>query len=245
MPASVPINSHLNGTINRHACQFQGMRLIFCVPHQQGDSSDVRNDAPKTDVKTEIDDHGSGKKPKEFGDIEDVSDELLRSREPIMDPETGPPPPPAGIPPPPAGISPSSTGGQSTNKAQDTKEESSNPPPACKFRDADGLFWSQSIVNGRLTKDAVSESDEGEGEVTFMEMDAEGNGEVLMTDDITEHAVPLKKARKIVPKLRALANCTGGVTKFTVCTDEFPGLLCSKFGAQCTNLSLEIGEECA
>jgi len=54
-----------------------------------GDSSDVRNDAPKTDVKTKIDDHGSGKKPKEFGDIEDVSDELLRSREPIIDPETG------------------------------------------------------------------------------------------------------------------------------------------------------------
>eukprot|EP00466_Bigelowiella_natans_P003816 jgi/Bigna1/86819/estExt_fgenesh1_pg.C_140072 len=53
-----------------------------------GDSSDVRNDAPKTDVKTKIDDHGSGKKPKEFGDIEDVSDELLRSREPIIDPET-------------------------------------------------------------------------------------------------------------------------------------------------------------
>mmetsp|Transcript_27862 Transcript_27862/g.45337 ORF Transcript_27862/g.45337 Transcript_27862/m.45337 type:complete len:80 (-) Transcript_27862:235-474(-) len=36
MPVLVPINSHLNGTINRHACQFQGMRLIFCVSHQQG-----------------------------------------------------------------------------------------------------------------------------------------------------------------------------------------------------------------
>mmetsp|Transcript_27865 Transcript_27865/g.45350 ORF Transcript_27865/g.45350 Transcript_27865/m.45350 type:complete len:108 (-) Transcript_27865:336-659(-) len=36
MPASVPTNSHLNDTIDRHPCQFQGMRLIFCVSHQQG-----------------------------------------------------------------------------------------------------------------------------------------------------------------------------------------------------------------